>query len=117
LYYFNLYLRVFSGHGTYQEGKDIVSAVAGVVEQVNKLITVRPLRTRYAGEIGDVVVGRITEVGQRRWKVDVNARQDGVLLLSSVNLPGGVQVRRAMAMMLIMIMTRMMTTMTINVSL
>ncbi|KAI8051013.1 hypothetical protein BDF22DRAFT_694393 [Syncephalis plumigaleata] len=83
------------GHGTYQEGNDIVSAVAGVVEQVNKLITVRPLRARYAGEIGDVVVGRITEVGQRRWKVDVNARQDGVLLLSSVNLPGGVQRRKS----------------------
>ncbi|KAI9598870.1 hypothetical protein BDF19DRAFT_431657 [Syncephalis fuscata] len=83
------------GHGTYQEGKEIVSAVAGVVEQVNKLITVRPLRARYSGEIGDVVVGRITEVGQRRWKVDVNARQDGVLLLSSVNLPGGVQRRKS----------------------
>ncbi|RKP10120.1 hypothetical protein THASP1DRAFT_22129 [Thamnocephalis sphaerospora] len=83
------------GHGTYQEGKDIVSAVAGVVEQVNKLVTVRPLRTRYGGEIGDVVVGRITEVAQKRWKVDVNARQDGVLLLSSVNLPGGVQRRKS----------------------
>lgn len=70
-----------------------MSAVAGVVEQVSKLVTVRPLNSRYSGEIGDVVVGRITEVGQRRWKVDVNARQDGVLLLSSVNLPGGVQVR------------------------
>ncbi|RKP26515.1 hypothetical protein SYNPS1DRAFT_32716 [Syncephalis pseudoplumigaleata] len=86
---------VMRGHGTYQEDKAIVSAVAGVVEQVNKLITVRPLRARYAGEIGDVVVGRITEVGQRRWKVDVNARQDGVLLLSSVNLPGGVQRRKS----------------------
>ena len=37
--------------------------------QVNKLICVRPLRSRYVPEIGDVVVGRITEVGQRRWKV------------------------------------------------
>lgn len=30
----------------------------------------------------------------KRWKVDVNSRQDAVLLLSSVNLPGGVQVRQ-----------------------
>lgn len=44
------------------------------------------------GEVGDVVVGRITEVGQKRWKVDLNSRQDAVLMLSSVNLPGGVQV-------------------------
>jgi exosome complex RNA-binding protein Rrp4 len=28
----------------------------------------------------------------KRWKVDVNGRQDAVLLLSSVSLPGGVQV-------------------------
>ena len=28
----------------------------------------------------------------RRWKVDANSRQDAVLMLSSVNLPGGVQV-------------------------
>jgi hypothetical protein len=44
---------------------------------------------RYTGEIGDVVIGRITEVQQKRWKVDTNSRQDSVLLLSSVNLPGG----------------------------
>ena len=46
------------------------------------------------GEIGDVVVGRITEVQQKRWKVDINARLDGVLQLSSVNLPGGELRRR-----------------------
>ena len=60
----------------------IKSSVAGVVERVNRLICVRPLRTRqkkthflfspgftfvvpfrYNGDIGDVVVGRIKEVG------------------------------------------------------
>jgi len=39
-----------------------MASVAGVVERVNKLISVKPLRTRYTAEIGDVVVGRITEV-------------------------------------------------------
>jgi len=34
-------------------------------------------------------VGRITEVQQKRWKVDVNSKLDAVLLLYSVNLPGG----------------------------
>lgn len=65
---------------------------------------------RYNPEVGDLVVGRITEVSAlpdrclvrlcayntqvqpRRWKVDANSRQDAVLMLSSVNLPGGVQV-------------------------
>lgn len=58
------------------------------------LVSVRPLRSRYTGEVGDVVVCRILEVGQKRWKADVNARQDAVLMLSSINLPGGEQRRR-----------------------
>ena len=65
------------------------ASVAGRLERVNKLISVRPYKTRYQGEIGDVVVGRITEVQQKRWKVDTNAKLDAALLLSSVNLPGG----------------------------
>lgn len=47
---------------------------------------------RYAGEVGDVVVGRIVEVQQKRWKVDTFSRLESVLLLSSINLPGGVLV-------------------------
>ena len=35
------------------------------------------------------MVGRILEVGQRRWKVDTKSKLDSVLMLSAVNLPGG----------------------------
>lgn len=77
------------GHGTYQDNGRIKASVAGVLEHVNKLIMIRPLKSRYNGEIGDVVIGRITEIQQKRWRVDANARLDAVLLLSSVNLPGG----------------------------
>ncbi|ORE01857.1 hypothetical protein BCV72DRAFT_309652 [Rhizopus microsporus var. microsporus] len=83
------------GHGTYTDGEGaVISSVTGVVEKVNKLLSVRPLKTRYTAEIGDIVVGRITEVAMRRWKVDVNSKQDANLLLSSVSLPGGVQRRK-----------------------
>ncbi len=71
-----------------------MSGLAGVVERVNKLVSVRPLNARYTGEVGDVVVGRVREVGSKRWRVDVGGRQDGVLQLSSVNLTGGEQRRR-----------------------
>ncbi|OCH86614.1 exosome complex exonuclease rrp4 [Obba rivulosa] len=82
------------GHGTYVDGEEVVGSVAGTVERVNKLVSVRAIRTRYNPEVGDLVVGRITEVQPRRWKVDANSRQDAVLMLSSVNLPGGVQRRK-----------------------
>ncbi|XP_056013323.1 exosome complex component RRP4-like [Ostrea edulis] len=84
------------GHGTYNSEDDRLQAsVAGVVERVNKLICVKPLKTRYNGEIGDVVIGRILEVQQRRWKVETHSKLDSALLLSSVNLPGGELRRRS----------------------
>ncbi|KAK1236526.1 Exosome complex component rrp4 [Marasmius sp. AFHP31] len=82
------------GHGTYVDNEEVIASVAGIVERVNKLVTVRPVRTRYNPEVGDLVIGRITEVQARRWKVEANSRQDAVLMLSSVNLPGGVQRRK-----------------------
>ena len=81
------------GHGTYVDDGNVVSSVAGTIQRVNKLVSVKPIRARYTPQVGDLVIGRIVEVGSSRWKVDGNARQDAVLMLSSVNLPGGVQVR------------------------
>ncbi|XP_062608711.1 exosome complex component RRP4-like [Saccostrea cucullata] len=84
------------GHGTYNSEDDrLLASVAGVVERVNKLICVKPLKTRYNGEIGDIVIGRIIEVQQRRWKVETHSKLDSSLLLSSVNLPGGELRRRS----------------------
>lgn len=37
----------FRGHGTYVEESNVVSSVAGTIERVNKLISVRPLRSRW----------------------------------------------------------------------
>nr|XP_020829231.1 exosome complex component RRP4 isoform X2 [Phascolarctos cinereus] len=83
------------GHGTYMGDEKLIASVAGSVERVNKLICVKALKTRYNGEVGDIVVGRITEVQQKRWKVETNSRLDSVLLLSSMNLPGGELRRRS----------------------
>ena len=83
------------GHGTYTRDDILYASVAGAVQRVNKLISVTPPKTKYQGEIGDVIVGRITEVQQKRWKVEINARLDAALQLSSVNLPGGELRRRS----------------------
>lgn len=81
------------GHGCYLDAArgDIVSSLSGTLDKVNKLISVRPVRTRYRPEVGDLVIGRITEVQSRRWKVNIGAKTDASLQLSSINLPGGVQ--------------------------
>ena len=84
------------GHGTYVQDNRLISSVAGFVEPINRLISVRALRTRYNGEVGDVVVGRIVEVQvqQKRWKVETNSRVLSMLLISAVNLPDGNQRRK-----------------------
>jgi exosome complex component RRP4 len=82
------------GHGTFLRGEKLVASVCGVIERTNKLVTVRPLKSRYAGDVGDVVVGRITATGQKAWNVDVNGRLDARLQLAAIHLPGGAQRRR-----------------------
>jgi len=79
------------GHGTYANVQDqcLVGSLVGTVQRVNRLISVKGIGGVYYGEVGDVVVGRITKVMQKRWKVDINSRLDGILLLSSINLPTG----------------------------
>lgn len=53
---------IFRGHGTYLRDDKLFSSVAGALERVNKLLTVKPARSRYSGDIGDVIIGRIIEV-------------------------------------------------------
>ncbi|KAL0589897.1 hypothetical protein ABG067_002122 [Albugo candida] len=44
------------GHGAYFGNQELIASVAGVVDRVNQLISVRPIASRYSGEVGDIVV-------------------------------------------------------------
>jgi exosome complex component RRP4 len=85
------------GHGTYvervKEEDRLVAAVCGTVQRVNKLITVVPFSTSiYQGNVGDLVVGRVTDVLTTRWKVSLGQHmREAQLPLSGVHLPGGAQ--------------------------
>ncbi|OXB69103.1 hypothetical protein ASZ78_009579 [Callipepla squamata] len=95
------------GHGTYVVEDRLVASVAGAVERVNKLVCVTPLKTsshRTAQSCPVPVVVELAayiniifllQVQQKRWKVETNSRLDSVLLLSSMNLPGGELRRRS----------------------
>ncbi|MDI1485518.1 MAG: Exosome complex component rrp4 [Ramalina farinacea] len=88
------------GHGTYttpsppNNNTTILSSLAGTLSRTNKLLSISPLRSRYTPEIGDLVIGRITDVQSRRWKVDLAAPLLAHLPLSAINLPGGILRRR-----------------------
>ncbi|QPG74349.1 hypothetical protein FOA43_001676 [Brettanomyces nanus] len=85
------------GHGTYFLSEKTYSAKAGTILRVNKLLSVIPFKGRYSPETGDHVVGRIVEVSNKRWKVNIGAEHDAILMLGAVNLPGGVLRRKSEA--------------------
>ncbi|KAL0435784.1 UNVERIFIED_CONTAM: Exosome complex component RRP4 [Sesamum radiatum] len=85
---------ILKGHGTAEMDGRVVATLCGVVERVNKLVYVRTLRARYKPEVGDIIVGRVIEVAPKRWRLEINFSQDAVLMLSSMNLPDGIQRRR-----------------------
>ena len=47
--------------------------------------------SRYQGEVGDLVVGRICSVDSKRWRVDISAQRYAILPLASINLASGEQ--------------------------
>jgi len=75
----------------------IISTLAGTLVKTNKLLSISPLATRYTPQIGDLVLGRIHSVQTKRWLVDITSTSLAVLLLSSINLPGGILRRRTAA--------------------
>jgi exosome complex component RRP4 len=51
-----------AGHGTFtapENPKEIYASLAGVVHHMDKVVCVRPVRSGYRPDIGDVVVGRV----------------------------------------------------------
>jgi hypothetical protein len=67
------------GHGAYLASTSaggttstpmIHSSLCGVIHKTNKLISVSSLKSRYSPEVGDLVIGRITDLqpGNKRWK-------------------------------------------------
>jgi exosome complex component RRP4 len=78
------------GLGTYEndEGK-IIANQLGYPAIYNRLVCVNPVRGRYNGETSNVIIGRISQVANKRWKVDVGANQEAVLHLSAIDLPTG----------------------------
>lgn len=76
-----------------EDGK-LVATTCGVVEHVNKLLYVKPLKHRYTGSVGDVVVGRVVEVQTERWAIEIGTAMLAYLHLGAIQLPGNVQRRR-----------------------
>lgn len=66
-----------------------MATTTGVVHRVNKLVSIQPNLIDYMPETGDVVIGRIVGISDKKWVVDINARHNARLMISAINIPGG----------------------------
>lgn len=78
------------GFGTYENSDGrIMANQMGRPAIYNRLVCVNSVRGKYSGETSNVIIGRISQVANKRWKVDVGSSQEAVLHLSAVELPTG----------------------------
>jgi len=55
---------------------------------------VNPISSKYLGDVGDIVIGRVVEISNKRWHIDIDSYSAAFLNLNSINLPSGVQRRK-----------------------
>lgn len=75
------------GKGTYAEKGAIYSSLIGYVQITDKLVAVIPLKSRYTCKVGDIVIGRVTEIHNKKWRIDINSSDAASLHLNAVKLP------------------------------
>jgi len=68
-----------SGENTHREGEKIYSSRVGVVEIIGDRLGVIPLKGCYVPHVGDLVVGRIVDIGMSGWIVDIGAPYPALL--------------------------------------
>jgi len=75
---------------------NIHSTYMGTVDKINKLVAVKPCnKFRHGPEIGDILIGRIAQICNKKWYVDTNSKYETSLSLSAIELPGIMQRKKS----------------------
>ncbi len=86
---------LIKGHGIIMRDNNMISCHLGKSKQINKLLIVEPIfKHRHTCEMGDIVIGRVMEIYNKKWKLDSNCTNETTLALSAINLPGVTQRRK-----------------------
>jgi exosome complex component RRP4 len=81
------------GDNVYRVGNQIFSASVGIVEADGNRVLVVPLKGGYIPMVGDMVAGRIVDVGLSGWSVDILAPYPAMLPASETPGPRGARRR------------------------
>ena len=74
------------GNNVFSVGQNIYSTVVGLAELKNNTINVIPLKRTYIPSPGDLVIGKITNVGVTSWQVDIASPYIAILQASDAFL-------------------------------
>lgn len=74
------------GLGLHERNNRYVSCVLGKVNCINKLVYVESLNGKYVGSVGDLLVGRIKEIANDRWIVEIGSFFRASLSISQANV-------------------------------
>lgn len=75
-----------AGRGTYTNKSGIYSALVGRTVITNKLISVKSLKPRFVASTGDVVIGKVVQIFNKKWIVEIEATDRASLHINSVTL-------------------------------
>ncbi|CAD8054599.1 unnamed protein product [Paramecium primaurelia] len=76
-----------SGTNTYEEQGKIFSSTTGTINQTNKLIMIKPIKCSYQPQIGEIVIGQIVQIRDKKWIVNIGSSSEATLHLNSTYLP------------------------------
>ena len=51
------------------------------------MLIVNPIKSKYSPSVGDIVIGTVLEIHNKRWKIDISSENDSYLHLNSTYLP------------------------------
>src|SRR6266705_2000557 len=77
------------GDNAYRIGTQIFSACVGILEVDGNRVFVVPLKGGYFPRVGDLVAGRIVDIGLSGWSVDIRAPYEAMLPASETPGPRG----------------------------
>ncbi|UCC33809.1 MAG: KH domain-containing protein [Candidatus Bathyarchaeota archaeon] len=73
-----------TGDNTYKDDDKIYATRIGLVNYEGSRINVTALKAFYVPQVGDIVIGKVAEVGMGGWMIDINAPYPAVLRASDV---------------------------------
>ncbi len=72
------------GLGAYSDNENIYAAVLGLKNIRANYVSVIPLGGRYIPKVGDPIIGRVTDISQSTWLIDINSPYPGLLHVAEV---------------------------------